>query len=136
MLVNSQVTRILFDAPAAGTAGNSSTYNGADYGMNGAATRSALHATAVEVSSRMLIDPVDADSDSLRQAQLRLGRLYLRARKSSLLQERSTHLRILQLSGIGPAAILKECNISVAQDLIGVGNNLQDHCMVHIDYGL
>jgi choline dehydrogenase len=30
--------------------------------------------------------------------------------------------------------MLEQFNITVAQDLIGVGNNLQDHCMVHIDY--
>ena len=42
--------------------------------------------------------------------------------------------QILQLSGIGPATLLEKFNITVAQDLIGVGNNLQDHCMVHIDY--
>lgn len=36
----------------------------------------------------------------------------------------SPHL--LQLSGIGPSALLESLNISVVQDSIGVGNNLQD----------
>jgi hypothetical protein len=30
--------------------------------------------------------------------------------------------------------MLEQFDITVAQDLIGVGNNLQDHCMVQIDY--
>lgn len=42
--------------------------------------------------------------------------------------------QILQLSGIGPAALLEQFNITLAQNLSGVGNNLQDHCMVQIDY--
>lgn len=42
--------------------------------------------------------------------------------------------QLLQLSGIGPAALLKNLSIPVVQDLIGVGNNLQDHCLVHLDY--
>lgn len=42
--------------------------------------------------------------------------------------------QILQLSGVGPAAVLQQFGIPVAQDLIGVGNNLQDHCMVSIGY--
>src|SRR5699024_6875576 len=35
--------------------------------------------------------------------------------------------QLLQLSGIGPADLLKEHNIEVIQDLKGVGENLQDH---------
>lgn len=35
--------------------------------------------------------------------------------------------QLLQLSGIGPAALLRERGIEVALDLAGVGENLQDH---------
>lgn len=35
---------------------------------------------------------------------------------------------ILQKSGIGPAALLKEAGIDVVVDLPGVGYNFQDHC--------
>ena len=38
--------------------------------------------------------------------------------------------QILQLSGIGPAALLREHGIGVVQDLPGVGENLQDHLQI------
>ena len=38
--------------------------------------------------------------------------------------------QILQLSGIGPAALLQQHGISVQQDLAGVGQNLQDHLQI------
>ncbi|KAK0512236.1 hypothetical protein JMJ35_005364 [Cladonia borealis] len=42
--------------------------------------------------------------------------------------------QLLQLSGIGPASLLDKYNIPVALDLPGVGNNLQDHCLVGTFY--
>ncbi len=38
--------------------------------------------------------------------------------------------QILQLSGIGPAALLQQHGIAVVQDLPGVGANLQDHLQI------
>ena len=43
-------------------------------------------------------------------------------------------VQLLQLSGIGPASLLKSFDIPVAVDLPGVGNNLQDHCLVGTFY--
>ncbi len=40
--------------------------------------------------------------------------------------------RLLQLSGIGPAALLRDCGIAVVNDLPGVGENLRDHYTVRI----
>ncbi|GAB3775904.1 GMC family oxidoreductase N-terminal domain-containing protein [Ramlibacter monticola] len=42
--------------------------------------------------------------------------------------------QILQLSGIGPAALLREHGIPVVQDLPGVGENLQDHLQIRAVY--
>ncbi|KAL8870414.1 MAG: hypothetical protein Q9174_003539 [Haloplaca sp. 1 TL-2023] len=42
--------------------------------------------------------------------------------------------QLLQLSGIGPASLLESFDIPVALDLPGVGNNLQDHCLVGTFY--
>jgi choline dehydrogenase len=42
--------------------------------------------------------------------------------------------QLLQLSGIGNAAELKKLGIEVMQDLPGVGENMQDHLEVYIQY--
>lgn len=44
--------------------------------------------------------------------------------------------QLLQLSGVGPAALLKEHGIPVVADLPGVGENLQDHFVVGATYRL
>ena len=42
--------------------------------------------------------------------------------------------QLLQLSGIGPGALLQQHGIDVVHDLPGVGDNLQDHCGGRIIY--
>ena len=42
--------------------------------------------------------------------------------------------QVLQLSGIGPAELLKKHGIAVVKDLPGVGQNLQDHLEVYIQH--
>ncbi|MBC5782938.1 GMC family oxidoreductase N-terminal domain-containing protein [Ramlibacter sp. USB13] len=42
--------------------------------------------------------------------------------------------QILQLSGIGPAALLQQHGIPVVRDLPGVGGNLQDHLQIRAVY--
>ncbi|KAI4115607.1 MAG: hypothetical protein LQ338_007833 [Usnochroma carphineum] len=42
--------------------------------------------------------------------------------------------QLLQLSGIGPSSLLNRYGIPIALDLPGVGNNLQDHCLVGTFY--
>lgn len=42
--------------------------------------------------------------------------------------------QLLQLSGIGPGALLDDLDIDVVQDLPGVGENLQDHLEVYIQH--
>jgi choline dehydrogenase len=44
--------------------------------------------------------------------------------------------QLLQLSGVGPAALLKQHGIEVKKDLPGVGENLQDHYVMSIRYRL
>ncbi len=41
---------------------------------------------------------------------------------------------VLQRSGIGPAALLRELDIPLVHDLPGVGQNLQDHLEVYLQY--
>jgi len=42
--------------------------------------------------------------------------------------------QLLQLSGVGPAAVLERLGIAVVHDLPGVGQNLQDHLEVYVQY--
>jgi choline dehydrogenase len=43
--------------------------------------------------------------------------------------------QLLQLSGVGPAAVLTAAGVPVVHDLPGVGENLQDHLEVYVQYG-
>lgn len=59
----------------------------------------------------------------------------IRARREVILSAGSIGSpQILQLSGVGPASLLKEKGISVANDLPGVGENLHDHLQVRSVY--
>lgn len=44
--------------------------------------------------------------------------------------------QILQLSGVGPASVLKAAGVKVKVDLPGVGNNFQDHPAAYLMYNL
>lgn len=44
--------------------------------------------------------------------------------------------QLLQLSGVGPGALLQEHGIAVVADLPGVGENLQDHYVISMQYRL
>jgi choline dehydrogenase len=44
--------------------------------------------------------------------------------------------QLLQLSGIGPADLLRQHGIAVQQDLPGVGENLQDHLQIRAVFGV
>ncbi|KAK0736484.1 hypothetical protein B0T21DRAFT_289303 [Apiosordaria backusii] len=56
------------------------------------------------------------------------GKRVIKARKEVILSAGAIHTpQILQLSGVGPASLLKKAKIPVVVDLPGVGANLQDH---------
>lgn len=57
----------------------------------------------------------------------------IRARREVILAAGAANTpKILQLSGVGPSAMLGELGIPVIHELAGVGVNLQDHYMVHL----
>jgi len=63
------------------------------------------------------------------------GRQFAQARREVILSAGSIGSpQILQLSGVGPAALLKEHGIEVEHNLPGVGENLHDHLQVRIIY--
>ena len=65
---------------------------------------------------------------------LQNGRVHVaRARKEILLSGGSYNSpQLLQLSGVGPAELLKQHGIDVVLDCAGVGNDLQDHLQVRV----
>ena len=44
--------------------------------------------------------------------------------------------QMLQLSGIGPAPLLREHGIALVHELPGVGENLQDHLQIRAVFGV
>jgi len=59
----------------------------------------------------------------------------VRARREVLLALGSINSpQLLQLSGVGPAALLREFGIDIVRDLPGVGDNLQDHLGCRVIY--
>jgi len=57
--------------------------------------------------------------------------LTVKARKEVILSAGAVHSpQILQLSGIGPKALLESANIDVVVELPGVGQNFQDHAWI------
>jgi choline dehydrogenase len=108
VLANTLATRIIFNS------GNTTV----NFNSTGAGPQFRARATAVEYAS---------GPDSPRQTVF--------ASKEVILAAGALHSpQLLQISGIGPAALLQSLSIPVVQDLIGVGNNLQDHCIIHLDY--
>lgn len=62
-------------------------------------------------------------------------RISVRARREVIVAAGASHSpQVLQLSGIGPAAMLQSFGIQVLVDLPGVGQNLQDHPLVGTFY--
>ncbi len=63
------------------------------------------------------------------------GKRSITAAKEVILAAGAIHTpQILQLSGIGPAALLQKLGIEVVVDLPGVGANLQDHPAIRVVY--
>ncbi|KAF1972084.1 choline dehydrogenase [Bimuria novae-zelandiae CBS 107.79] len=60
-------------------------------------------------------------------------KITVKAKKEVVLAAGAVHSpQILQLSGIGPKAVLEAANIEVKVDAPGVGNNFQDHPQVYL----
>ncbi len=69
------------------------------------------------------------------EARLQDGMARINARNEVILAAGavgSPHL--LQLSGVGPGSVLRDLEIPVLHELVGVGNNLQDHLQLRLIY--
>jgi choline dehydrogenase len=95
-----------------------------------ARTRSNLHIETDALAQRLLFEGRRVRAVEYRQN----GRLRAaRARKEILVSSGAYNSpQLLQLSGVGPAELLKSHGIDVVLDAPGVGNDLQDHLQVRI----
>jgi choline dehydrogenase len=65
----------------------------------------------------------------------REGRTFAEARREVILAAGSIGSpQLLQLSGVGPASLLSACGVAPLHDLAGVGENLQDHLQIRMQY--
>lgn len=92
--------------------------------------RSNLHVETGALAQRLLFEGRRARAVEYRQnGELRAAR----ARKEILVSSGSYNSpQLLQLSGVGPAELLKKHGIDVVLDAPGVGNDLQDHMQVRL----
>jgi choline dehydrogenase len=92
--------------------------------------RSNLHVETSALAQRILFDGRRADAVEYRKAgTLRTAR----ARKEILVSSGAYNSpQLLQLSGVGPAELLRKHGIDVVLDAPGVGHDLQDHLQVRV----
>ena len=95
-----------------------------------AKNRSNLHIETSALAQRIVFEGKRAKAVEYRQnGNLRTAR----ARKEVLVSSGAYNSpQLLQLSGVGPADLLKTHGIDVVLDAAGVGNDLQDHLQVRI----
>ncbi len=100
--------------------------------------RPAMGRANLEVITEAAVQKIDLEGKRAVGLTLRTKSgevLAPRARREVILSAGSIgSTQLLQLSGIGPAGLLREREIPLAHDLPGVGENLQDHLQIRIVY--
>ena len=89
------------------------------------------------VVERLRIDVKDGvrRADGVEFALAREGRCFAQASGETILAAGSIGSpQLLQLSGVGPAALLAARGIALLHDLAGVGENLHDHLQIRMQY--
>ena len=95
-----------------------------------AKTRSNLHVETSALAQRILFEGRRARAVEYRQGG---APRTARARKEILVSSGAYNSpQLLQLSGVGPAELLKQHGIDIVLDAPGVGNDLQDHLQVRL----
>jgi len=95
-----------------------------------AKTRSNLHVETSALAQRILFEGRRARAVEYRQGG---APRTARARKEILVAGGAYNSpQLLQLSGVGPAELLKQHGIDIVLDAPGVGNDLQDHLQVRL----
>jgi choline dehydrogenase len=107
-------------------------YRGRRYSAARAYLHPVLGRPNLEVRCRTLVDRVVFEGT--RAAGVQVGGETIRANEVILCGGAINSPQLLQLSGIGNARELEELGIGVVHDLPGVGENLQDHLEVYVQY--
>jgi choline dehydrogenase len=99
--------------------------------------RPALKRANLEVRTGALVQYLRMDGRRVTGVAYRLGaeQCFAEARAETVLAAGAVGSpQILQLSGVGPAALLQKHGIPVRHDLAGVGENLQDHLQLRMAF--
>lgn len=98
------------------------------------ANRSNYHLLVGHKAESLVLSPEhDAEAVVFYQRDDPSAKKKVTAIKEIVLAAGAVHSpQILQLSGIGPRAVLEAANISIKVDAPGVGNNFQDHPQVYL----
>jgi choline dehydrogenase len=111
--------------------------NGVRWSAAKAFLRPALARPNLTVITGALVKRLRLDGRRATGVELYRGdeELYAEARRETILSAGAIGSpQILQLSGIGPAAVLQKHGIAVAHDLAGVGENFQDHLQLRMAF--
>ncbi|WP_159650871.1 choline dehydrogenase [Vibrio atypicus] len=84
------------------------------------------------VARKILLDGVQATGIEYQKS----GKVFKALAKKEVISSAGSigSPQLLQLSGIGPKAVLEQAGVLVKHDLPGVGQNLQDHLEVYFQY--
>ncbi|KAK7185964.1 GMC oxidoreductase [Paraphaeosphaeria sporulosa] len=98
------------------------------------ATRPNYHLLVGHKAESLVLSPKnDAEGVLFYQRDSPGEKKKVKAKKEVILAAGAVHTpQVLQLSGIGPKAVLEAANISIKVDAPGVGNNFQDHPQVYL----
>jgi choline dehydrogenase len=107
-------------------------YRGRRYSAARAYLHPVLDRANLEVRCRTLVDRVVFEGT--RAVGVQVGGETIRASEVILCGGAINSPQLLQLSGVGNARELEELGIAVVHDLPGVGENLQDHLEVYVQY--
>jgi len=113
---------------------NGARWSAADAWLRPALTRSNLTVAFQAYANRLLFKGHKAAGVEFLQGNVQ--RFEEASREVILSGGAINSPQLLMLSGLGPAAQLKEFGIAVIFDLPGVGQNLQDHAVIGLKYAL
>ena len=100
--------------------------------------RPVMHRENLTVLTNALTTRIQIDEKSARGVHFRHpehGECFVEAKRETVLAAGAIGSpQILQLSGIGPGALLQSRGIDLVHDLPGVGENLHDHLQIRMQY--